>query len=439
MPHRFAVLIGVDQYDGGAPLRAPTHDVADWYRLLRRLDLRDGHIRVLSSPTLTAIELGSAALSCAPATTAEVQAALTWLADSLAAAGEDALGVVFFAGHGDLRARAGSALYLQDYAGAPPDAARADAPFARGGALDLEVLRRRIDAAAPQASLLAIVDACRPAAGAGALAGPIAGVDAAWSEGRHVLITAADRGQDSYERCLDGRWRGQLTWAATTLIDQWSTACAPGSGRYPDLSPRVLVERAGALIAAISPPDQPQTPRVHASPARTEASLMSGLGAPPPAPAPMGAPGHEWGPNTTGIVKAGNGSTIGAFQVNAAGANPAAWYWFQNGIPNNSNPVRFQVGPLPDTSQMTRYQSTSGSFGSGQYSFQGSFLANAELSIGCQFQPSGILWMKEVVPQSPQPPVYLPPDVQLTQSVSSLGTLPPGGQVWMVYDALTPG
>jgi Caspase domain len=451
MPQRFAVLIGVNQYDhssrgAGAPLRAPAHDVADWYGLLRRLDMRDGHVRILTSPDLTAIELGSSAVQCAVANTGTVNAAIDWLAASLAGSGPGAQGILFFAGHGDLRARAGSALYLADYDGTPASApAGAHGPAARAGVLDLESVRQRVDASAPQATLLAIIDACRPDAAAGATGHPVDGIADTWSTGRHVLVTATDMRQDSYERCLGGRWRGQLTWAATTLLDQWATVRGDSSNRSVGLSFDELVARSGALIAAISDADQPQVPQVYAS-ARGKATAVLavvGDGSTPTSDQPLEAPGHEWGPGTTGIIKSATGATIGAYQVGSTSA-PQSYYWFANGIPNNTSPLTFTSGPLPPPAalaNMTRYKSSSPAFGNyNSPLYPGSALFNAAGTVACQFLPTVVAWFKVVGPPAPTQAVYLSSTTALTQSGgASLFQVPANGQIWSAFDSITQG
>lgn len=320
MPHRFAVLIGVNHYDNagqgvGAPLRAPANDAADWYSLLRRLNMRDGHVRLLSSPALSPGELNSAAVSCQGATTETVNQALDWLVSQLAGAGDQALGFVFFAGHGDLVARAGSALYLSDYdSGAPQAPGHA---FATAGALDLEALRLAVETKAPAATLVAVVDACRPTAGPGTLTGPVEGIDRTWQQGRHILVTAAARGQDSYERCFDGRWRGQLSWACRTVIDQWATDTESGAGAYVALPFDELVRRANLLIEGVSGSRQPQTVEVIASAEGAGTSVLATFGEGDASAEPMDAPGHEWDPGTTGVsgtISDANG-TVGYFKV----------------------------------------------------------------------------------------------------------------------------
>ena len=245
---------------------------------------------------------------------------------------------------------------------------------------------------------------------------------------------------------MDGRWRGQFTWAATTLIDQWSigaSATGKGVNRYVALSFDELVGRATALIAAISAADQPQQPQVYASAQGKASPVLDVVGDPDAAttPEPVRAPGMEWGPGTSGVITNGAGATVGAYQVGTAAA-PQSYYWFTGGVPTgNTSPLTFTSGPLPTLTGMTRYKSSTAPFGNyGSQLYPGPALFNAVGTVACQLLPTVIAWFKVVGSPPPTPPVYLTSVTALTQSGGpNLFQVPVNGQIWSSFDSIIQG
>lgn len=317
MSQRFAVLIGVNTYAAagqgpftGDDLEAPRNDVVTWSRRLTQLGWAATNVRALTSPALP---------GGAEATTREVAAALAWLVEQLAAAGDGATGVVFFCGHGNLRARAWASLYLADYVPGTPLAPQG---LASNGVFHLGQLRMAVEAQAPNATLIALVDGCREQpSGDDLRTGPVEGLERAFSRGNQVLVTAAAIGESSYERCFQGVWRGQFTWALDTVIDQWAVAGDPDA-LYVAATFGGLLARASALIAAVSAADEPQTPGLFggARALATAAFHPVGESLGQIQDSPNDAPGHEWGAGTVGVIENPPGTGIGTFSVSQNGA-----------------------------------------------------------------------------------------------------------------------
>lgn len=315
MSQRFAVLIGVNTYAAagqgtftGNDLQAPRNDVATWQRRLAQLGWPDANVRVLTSPALP---------GGAEATTDEVAAATGWLVDQLAAAGDGATGVVFFCGHGNLRARAWASLYLADYV---PGAPLEPQGIASNGVFHLGQLRMAVEARAPQATLIALIDGCREQASGALRTGPVEGLEHAFARGNQVLVTAAAIGESSYERCFQGVWRGQFTWALDTVIDQWAVAGDPDA-RYVAGTFGSLVARASALIGAVSASDEPQTPGLFGGERALATAAFHPVGASlgQIQGSPNEAPGHEWEAGTVGVIYNPPTTGIGTFSVSQDG------------------------------------------------------------------------------------------------------------------------
>lgn len=351
MSQRFALLIGVDVYrsDPDETLHAPTHDVSAWCRLLVRLGF-DG-VRVAASPAPVGVE-PSRIVEVTAADTAAVDGGLDWLVERVATAGAGGLGVVFYCGHGDLRAGEGSALYLADHG----------APGARG-TVDLEQVRTTFAARAPQGRLLALVDTCRTVTAPLRLPPGGVGIERTWNTSAYpcVLVCAAGIGEQAYERRFDGRYHGVLTWALHTLIGQWATGGREGSTAYVAATPVVLAQRAGALIAALSPATEPQTPTVYGSAA---ALALPFLAAEPHGveAEPICAPGHEWSAGTVGTIVSG-GVTKGWFEE-STDSPPILTLKFTDATPPTSaNGYTFSVytpPPALDTSSAKCTRTASG-------------------------------------------------------------------------------
>lgn len=320
MSSHIALLLGVNAYLSGTPLQAPENDVAAWSTQLQAVGFAPADIVTVPVPN-----------------TANVEAAVGAFVDKLAAAGDGAQGFFFFAGHGELLERAYASLFLADFAG-PPLPVPKRGTYANGGALHLDALRQAVQTRAPKATLLAVVDACRVLQDKD-VRGPVDSVQDQWSEDRLVLVTAASRGQESYERDFGGTWHGQLTWALTTLLGQWATDRDEAGSLYVSVSVADLVTRAGQLIQGIGRSDQPQTPAVFAS-AQGKATAFfhfvgdaTGL----TSAQPLSAPGHEWDANIWGII-ARNGQTYGWYRTDAA-AN--AFIQLTGNLPDMTLPLDF--------------------------------------------------------------------------------------------------
>jgi len=241
---RFALLIGVNEYrDARLPgLRGPRNDVAGWFKLLRRLGVPAANIQILTSPALTQDELGDDEAVCGEATSASVSAAVAAFGAALATRKKDAVGFTFYSGHGSLIGSDPS-VCLADSDGAPPTDGGTDP--VRGGFLFQAASQEALAKAAPGASITCIWDTCRcepdPEAAAMMLMVPP----------RIFSVPTALGGQDAYERCFDGMWRGQFSWAALTLLDQWPHLRHAGTP-YVAISWITLLYRVDAFLQAFN-------------------------------------------------------------------------------------------------------------------------------------------------------------------------------------------
>ena len=301
-PHRYALLIGVNHYDvPGNNLHAPVNDVRTWHSRLRSLGFHEDAVWVRTSPVA---DVGASARR-GPATTAGVAEAVAQL---LAAVADQPAAevVLFFCGHANLRMKSWTSLDLQDVDPAIPS--ETGDPVVVHGRLHLGHFRQEVR---KHATFLALVDGCRGLA-PGIERDGVPLQDIFEADDGQLLVTATRLDEASYERQFQGVWRGLFTWSLSAVLDQWQAA-----GGYIPVTFPVVVERAATLIAAVSPPDEVQTPAVFASAkAKAMAAFHPLDGALVPVRAePDPAPGHEWGAGMTGII----GTNVGWFQV---GLNP---------------------------------------------------------------------------------------------------------------------
>jgi hypothetical protein len=159
----------------------------------------------------------------------------------------------------------------------------------------------------------------------------------------HLLLAATQRGDLSYERRIDGRWRGLLTWAATTVLGQWATGGDLGATAYPALAVDELVKRATALIAAIQPTDdERQAPVVIASPEALAVPFLATAAGTLTAQ-PAHAPGHEWDAGSMGnIIDKSTNTTIGQYY---AVSDTQLKLWFTNDPPAAGSAKNLKFSP----------------------------------------------------------------------------------------------
>lgn len=287
MDPRQALLIAVDDYSalereaglppGSLALRGPRNDLVGWYSLLRELGVPAAQITVLSTPALTPAELGEPQARCGVATPEAVRRALCG-ADSedegetsgflprLAAGGAAGLGFVVAIGHGGRAPQAGLQVLLAE---ATP---RDQAPV-RAGALDVEALHALVAARAPEASFVCLVDACRAGRGA-------AGPSPTLTHPRHLLVTASDAGEMSFEGRFERRWRSHFSWAAQQVLGQWQARGQadglPGETLYLDISYRRLLDACQTLMSVFVPAGAAQRPRLLTAPTADRAAIEEG-------------------------------------------------------------------------------------------------------------------------------------------------------------------
>lgn len=350
---RRAVLIGINNYRdwesagdherGSKNLLAPRNDMQGWFNVLRRLGVASEHITVLTSPALTRSELDDDEVICLEATTSNVRAVLQGtdvpvgsdedqgavdsegLLQRLEDGGSDALALVVIAGHGHMEPEFGHTVALSDYA----EGRRADeltgGSIVHDGVLSVDNLLAEAGKRAPHASVVVMVDACRSTG---------EGADMPTTTApNQLLISASGVGEDSFERAFDGVWRSQFSWAAQTVLSQWSRwEDVPGVEdkvpAYLDISYSRLVDRCRDLLAVFMTKASIQHPELsvpQGSPLGEGAFLLPFSRKGRIARFAVDAPGHEFGEGVTEFYSDGKliGRTIGA----------ESEYWFTTTAP----------------------------------------------------------------------------------------------------------
>lgn len=407
MSKRYAVLLGVNTYNGGVSpfgdhgLRSPNTDADTWADLLHRLGTPWANIRLVRD-----------------AETETAQDALAWLVEKLRE--PESQGFLFFAGHGDLVAGAWESLYLADYAGDGPRE-KHHRGYTEDGVFYLGALHRHLLDVAPRATLFAVVDACRT--GPAPREGHFPTLAQQWNHGDALLFTATDAGERSYERDFFGTWRGQLTWALTTLIDQW--AKAEGNGvRYVQATFPELVARATALIAAISTDGQPQEPQVYGSDAAKHTAVlhMVGHGRGRIQSSPRPGHGHEFGPDINGIFKNAAGAQIGTLSTWPYQGIPGTFFAFPNGAPPTSLPwLKFEGTAGGTNPNMAPTQLATSNGWTTITTAPTNVLINAAGTIGLAITNGGLTWQWFYWTNAPsqQNPTVLP----LTFTLTGVGNM----------------
>jgi hypothetical protein len=339
MSLRRAVIIGVNDYrahdvasheaPGTSDLRGSVHDAATVFRLLDRLGYGADAMEVCTSPTLTAGEVGADTLQAAPATSGEIQCALAGLVDACAADGtDDAVAVVFFSGHGAFTDADGGVVYPTDYSDAHPERAIRLSDF-------LAQMKER----APLATVYLWVDACRGgestlSSGYGQPLNP--------EPDRAVLLTSCGVGQESFERCIDGRWQGLLAWSLRTVTDQWTVDGQGGANLYLTLSNAELRERCEAAMASISGRDEAQHPALVTSDDNAARAVghvsVGGTGV--TSSNPNGPADAREFPVDTNVLLSAVGSSIGVFD-----ATDLLWYYASTSPFQGVSTVKVTVNP----------------------------------------------------------------------------------------------
>ncbi|MCB9743833.1 MAG: caspase family protein [Alphaproteobacteria bacterium] len=330
MRKRYAVLIGVNNYipydvaNGNSPgtsnLRGCVNDAQSAFYLCRRLGYPEENIRVLSNPTITPGMINSDQVRCGPATAASIRDALDWLLEQCSAGGEEAVGIVYFSGHGDFQAENQGMVFPYDYTGVK-DKQGDDR------VVHLASLTEGFKERGNGATLVLMVDACR------AEGGPLSHTqDEPLNAAPEscILITACAPGQKSYERCIYGDWRGLFGWAMSTIIGQWSLVPDSENGWYLNLSYDELIERVNLLPQALSTAAQVQTATLYTSEENQQRAVgqLSSIAPGDTSEDPTGpSNGHEFGADTNATFKLNNqnGAVFATMAVDSDGK--ATWYF----------------------------------------------------------------------------------------------------------------
>lgn len=306
---RYALLIGVEDYAhfNDQKLRAGRNDVLAMWKLCRRLGYRPEHIRVHTSPRLTAQEIKDAEVKSwlsrpentgktmneaqaavdkdlesvggdwskilGEATSSAINGNLQWFRDQLGApfhAGRGYLvpGILYYSGHG---AKIGGQLAL-----CPSDVSP------NGGKLENALMFKDIEQTLtlgygddnehnPVEFLTVVLDCCFAAAQMSETEGAsntqvatslsLPDVKSAsktahdpihpWLQRR--IFCAARDDEQGFQSLLGGRWHGAFTWAFTQALEQWMTRqSAAALFPYVDISHAELLMRARMLLEALS-------------------------------------------------------------------------------------------------------------------------------------------------------------------------------------------
>lgn len=294
---RFALLVGVNQYDNGDDLLAPRNDVIMWFKILRRLGVPPADIVVVTSPMLTAGELDSDDAPLYAADTRGMTQAWSAFRERLRAnAGANAF--VFASGHGRFRMSdnlytSGYKLYLSDFDGESNVGMGPEA-----GQLPFQMLFEFPDLVEVGKPTLTIVaDICRATA---ALPPEAVALERDLEKDfgtKAVVLAATQPGHDCYERCYEGVWQGQLTWAAATILGNWPRGRLGDGTPYVRISASQLRDTIAGLLAVFNDPDHRQAPTLFGAD-RPGPFLFPGADAPVSRYADV-APSHEFGGGTS--------------------------------------------------------------------------------------------------------------------------------------------
>ncbi|HNH50017.1 MAG TPA: caspase family protein, partial [Myxococcota bacterium] len=269
---RFALLVGVNEYRafdqatktamGMYDLRAPRNDVIAWFKFLRRMDVPAANIRVLTTPALTPEELDTDdEVICGEATTANMQDAAKWYIDVSDRHGPRGYGFVFLAGHGDFSSTMGYALFLADYKGTPVGNILKDTATEAGVAQLMWLLGLY----GRRSPTTVVADVCRRSSVVipATTANPPIDVDSVSTSDLVQVIEATGPGMASYERCFEGTWRGQFTWAAMSILRNWPTRRLSDRTPYVAIPAALLQQKIQTLLSVFNNPTQSQTPTLY--------------------------------------------------------------------------------------------------------------------------------------------------------------------------------
>ena len=289
----YALLIGVDDYSafdrsskqtiGTSDLKGSRNDVRAFWRLCRLIGMKPANLRVLTSPPIDFHELeGASSENVGPATEAEINKGVSWLAGNLGHASRPS-GVLTYSGHGDWLADKGLVLCPTDVASIAGGSTGGDLSLDHAVAFSaINAVLARHDAAE---NLTVVLDTChsggtdagrRPqnrktghplsltARPASTISEALqARKDAATPEplsGR--VLAAAGRDQVAYQSMFDGHFRGVFSWALAAALEQWRPVQEAHNVRV-NLSYDKLIETAQRLITALW---FQQTPELHGPP-----------------------------------------------------------------------------------------------------------------------------------------------------------------------------
>lgn len=243
--NNYALIVGVESYDHFASVPGARGDARALIHQCLAMGFSPARIRVLTSPVLSAAEVGREAegVSFGDTTRASILDGLAWIYGALAGA-VPAAGLATFSGHGLMTP--GLVLCPSDFDGSAASAVVvSEVRAATGGD---EAARR----------LTVLLDCCRAQGGArttGHVASHLAEIARSMGrgEGRHKerLLAACGTDQVSVSSRFGGVMMGAFTWAVTSVLGQWSTKEEDGVA-WINIGYGELGDRARKLLAALS-------------------------------------------------------------------------------------------------------------------------------------------------------------------------------------------
>jgi len=256
-PNDFALIIGVHAYraydaTGGSDVAGALNDAAAWARHCLSMGFSPERIRVLTTPVLSAEDLGplGASIYRGEATHEGIVDGLGWLMKAL---GGEALGsgLMTFSGHAD--ASDGRLLLCPS-----------DTTSSLDNVIDMAALRETLGGGEAAKNLTALIDGCHAQVGLSrgqslraALQAKAAGVSVPEKAGvTERVISASRRDQTSSSSHFGGGRMGAFTWAMIAALSQWKVVRENGVCRST-VSYGELLSRARALLSALSFDQEP--------------------------------------------------------------------------------------------------------------------------------------------------------------------------------------
>ncbi len=244
----YALIIGIHDYlafdpSGNANLPGARNDARAWVRSCLSIGFSPENIRVLTSPVLSAGELGpgTEGVQLGAADRDSIIDGLTWLSEQI---GGDApaTGLMTFSGHGD------------EGDNGCPLLCPSDLTTSLDEVIDVAAIRAKASGKVKE-NLTAMLDCCHAQVEASStIRGKLRAMKAIATDrarGRLRVVAACMQDQTSVSACFAGTQMGAFTWAVTSTLGQWKPVVENGVA-YLDVSYGNLLMRVRVLLGALS-------------------------------------------------------------------------------------------------------------------------------------------------------------------------------------------